>query len=134
MSDLEQRLRSAVVRRSDDFEPSPDLPDRIGDRVQQRRRARRVTSGTLVAAAAALVVVVSLVATGAYHEDSMWATNPAHHTKTVPDDGTAPDTTGPTASSVPETTPGAVASPTSVPSVTFPRSTGATTATSPTAA
>jgi hypothetical protein len=76
MSDLEQRLRDAVVRRSWGFEPAPDLPDRIVSRVGHRARVRRLAATTAAAAAAAVVVIVSLVATRGHDEGSMWATTP----------------------------------------------------------
>jgi len=69
MSDLEDRLRAAVGRRSADFEPSADLPDRIVARVEHRRRVRQLVAGTALTAAAAAVVVVALVlADGGHHE------------------------------------------------------------------
>jgi hypothetical protein len=123
MSDLEERLRTAVVRRSDEFEPSDDLPDRIGARVRHRRRVRRAATGGLVAVAAALVLVVSLVATDAYHEDSLWGTDSGDRVLTSPDEGVA-DTTAPdgsSATSTPTETTRATA-----PTVTFPRTTGST--------
>jgi hypothetical protein len=62
VSDLEARLRDAVTRRSLDYEPASDLPDRIAARVAHRRRVRRAATGTaLVAAAAAVVMGVVLI-------------------------------------------------------------------------
>ena len=76
MSDLEDRLRAAAIRRSHDFDPSPDLPERIVARVEHRRRVRRLVAGTaLTAAAAAVVVVISLVGPHGRDEGSMWATD-----------------------------------------------------------
>lgn len=72
MSDFEQRLRDTVAERSEGFEPSADLPERIAGRVRRRQvRRRQLVAGGLVAAAAAVVVVVGLVATGGDDEGSI---------------------------------------------------------------
>jgi hypothetical protein len=64
--DLEERLRTTVVRRSMGFEPSADLPDRISARVRHRRRKRQLMTGSLAAAAmaAAVAIVTLFVAEG----------------------------------------------------------------------
>jgi hypothetical protein len=91
MSDLEERLRAAVIRRSHDFEPPPDLPDRIVARVDHRRRVRRLVTGTAVtAAAAAVVVIVSLVGTLGRGEGSMWATDGGRPATSAHRQGSAP--------------------------------------------
>lgn len=64
MSDLEQRVRATFVERSEGFEPSNDLPDRITARVRGRRVRRRLVAGGLAAATAAVAVVVGVIATG----------------------------------------------------------------------
>jgi hypothetical protein len=107
MSDFEQRLRATVVERSEGFEPSADLPDRITARVRRRRVRRQVAAGGLVAAAAAVVVVVGVVATGGGDEGSirMSGGDPVVTTpeSTVPDSATTtaadPSTTAPPPSS-----------------------------------
>jgi hypothetical protein len=71
LDDLQHLLREAVARRSEDYEPSPDLPERIDARVRRHRRRRQVVTGALasVAAAAAVIAAVALVdADGADHE------------------------------------------------------------------
>jgi hypothetical protein len=119
MSELEERLRAAVVRRSQDFEPSPDLPDRIVARVDHRRRVRRLVAGTAVtAAAAAVVVLVSLVGSVGRDEGSMWATEGAPPTAGVPRPAPSPSITTTT---VGGSGPGTTADPTvgsGVPAVT----------------
>ncbi len=94
MSELEERMRAAVVRRSQDFDPSPDLPDRIVARVDHRRRVRRLVAGTAVtAAAAAVVVIVSLVGTVGRDEGSMWATDGGRPATTAAPREPAPSST-----------------------------------------
>lgn len=61
LPDLEERLRAAVGRRSDAFEPSAELPARIEARVRRQRRRRRLVQGGLVSAAAAVLAVVAFV-------------------------------------------------------------------------
>ena len=62
MSDLESRLRDEALRRSLDYQPSPELPDRIAARVDRRRRVRRLqVASTALAAAAAVVAAIVLV-------------------------------------------------------------------------
>jgi hypothetical protein len=56
MTDFENRLRAEVTRRTEDFAPSPDLPERIGKRVRRRRRQRRLTAAGLSAGLAVAVV------------------------------------------------------------------------------
>jgi hypothetical protein len=55
------------MRRSQAYEPAPDLPDRIVARVVHRRRVRRAAAATLAAAAAAVVAVVVLA--GPFHPE-----------------------------------------------------------------
>lgn len=55
MSDLEDRLREDLQREADDFDPSPDLADRVAARIERRTQRKRV----LAAAAAVLVVVAT---------------------------------------------------------------------------
>ena len=102
MSDLEDRLRAAAIRRSHDFDPSPDLPERIVARVEHRRRVRRLVAGTaLTAAAAAVVVVISVVGPHGRDEGSMWAT----------DGGRPPMTTVPAGSPAPAPSSSAASTP-----------------------
>ena len=107
MSDFEQRLRATVVERSEGFEPSADLPDRITARVRRRHVRRQVAAGGLLAAAAAVVVVVGLVATGGGDEGSIRMSG-GDTTVTVPDDGAPRSTT--TAATTATTTESAVPS------------------------
>jgi hypothetical protein len=72
MRDLEDRLRAEVVRRSQDYEPSAELPVRIDSRVRQRYRRRQLAAGTLaVGVAAAFVLVVAVVASDRADEGSI---------------------------------------------------------------
>lgn len=75
MSDLEHRLRDAVEGRSQAFEPSPDLPERIVARVEARRRTRRLAVGAAVGVAAAVAVVVVALAGVTGREESQWSTD-----------------------------------------------------------
>jgi len=102
MSDLEDRLRAAVGRRSEDFEPSGDLPDRIVARVEHRRRVRRLVVGTVLTAAAAAVVVVALAVTDGGHHHGRVITGT--HTTTTPAPGTTTATTATTATTGRDTT------------------------------
>lgn len=61
LDDLQARLRAAATRRSEDYEPSPDLPERIDARIRLHRRRRQVVAGGVLSAAAAVVAVVALV-------------------------------------------------------------------------
>lgn len=72
MSDLEERLRATMARRSMDYEPAADLPERIHARVRHHRLRRQVTAAVgLLSAAAALVVVVTVIGLGSQDEDSI---------------------------------------------------------------
>lgn len=93
MSDLEARLRDAVTRRSQDYEPASDLPDRIAARVAHRRRMRRAATGTALAAAAAAVVMAVVLVLPDAERGSVRV-----------DDGRHPATTAPPPTSVSTTT------------------------------
>jgi hypothetical protein len=95
MSDFQQRLRDAVVERSEGFEASADLPDRIAGRVRRRQVRRQLVAGGVVAAAAAVAVVVGLVATGGEDEGSIRMSDDDSVTTTARDVTTT--TGGPTA-------------------------------------
>lgn len=108
MADLEERLRTAVLKRSDRFEPSADLPDRIDARVRRRRRTRQLVTGGLAAmAAAAAVLVVVLVSPGGQDEGSIQMTgrdgedvqNPPEQSSTTTSGGRASSSTSTTSSS-----------------------------------
>jgi hypothetical protein len=60
MSELERRLRDAVQSQSAAYEPSADLPARIGQRVRSRRRRAQTLAG---GGALAVAAVVALLAT-----------------------------------------------------------------------
>lgn len=91
MSDFEERLRATVNRRSDDFEPSADLPDRIEARVRQHQRRRQVVTGGLVSVAATVLAVMAVVGFRGRDEES-------------PIRMTGPDETSTTTSSTTSTT------------------------------
>lgn len=98
--DLEERLRATVTRRSEGFEPSPDLPARIDARVSHHHRRRQLVAGGLVSAAAVALAVVAVVAVGERDEDPI---------RMIDDDGSAvtrPEETTPnTPTSSPSTSP-----------------------------
>lgn len=115
MSELEERLRAAVGRRSEGFEPSADLPDRIDARVRHHRRRRQLTIGVL-ASAAAVVVTAGLVVlvgggpsggekieviTGPYRTST---TSTPATTEATDDDEASTDTSTSTTTSTPTTT------------------------------
>ena len=118
MSDLEARLRDAVTRRSHDYEPASDLPDRIAARVAHRRRVRRAAAGTaLVAAAAAVVMGVVLILPDA-ERGSVRVDDGPSPMPTAP----APTTETPTTSTTPTPAPDAAKSASDVerPPASFP--------------
>jgi hypothetical protein len=95
--DLEERLRTAVMRRSEGFEPSADLPERIGARVRRRRRARQLLRGGVAAAAAAAAVLTVVVAVPDRPDGaSLQTTNPDDPDVQEGDDPSHPTTTWPT--------------------------------------
>lgn len=104
MSDLEQRLRATFVERSEGFEPSSDLPDRIAARVRGRRIRRRLVAGGL--AAAAVAVVVGVIATGGDDQGTLRTTDhdAGRTTTTTEDRSTTSDTTTSTTASSTTTT------------------------------
>lgn len=57
MIDLTERLRDELNWEADAFEPSPDLPQRVGQRIRRRRRRNQVLT-------VAAVAVMALVAAG----------------------------------------------------------------------
>lgn len=61
MSDLEGRLRAEVTRRTDEFSPSPDLPEHIHKRVGKRRRQRQLQTVALSIAVVAVAVPALLL-------------------------------------------------------------------------
>jgi hypothetical protein len=71
MSDFEERLRATVRERSEGFEPTPELPDRIHARVRQHRRRRQLVAGGAVSAAAAAVALVVLLGSDRSDDDSI---------------------------------------------------------------
>jgi hypothetical protein len=96
MGDLEERLRSTVVRRSDAFVPSADLPDRIDARVRHHRRRRRLVTGGLAAMAAAAAVTVVVMAMPGGEEGSVRTADQDHPDMNEPElssTTTAPTTT-----------------------------------------
>jgi hypothetical protein len=66
MLDLEDRLREELLQTARGFEPSPDLRERIGDRIA-RRTSRR--NQVLLAAAAAVVVIAAAGGVAAVSRD-----------------------------------------------------------------
>lgn len=58
MADLEDRLRAAVTRLTDDFLPSDDLPERINARVRRRRRQRKLVAAVATTSMAGLLAAV----------------------------------------------------------------------------
>jgi len=99
--DFEQRLRTTVTRRSESFDPSPDLPDRIDARVGHHRRRRQLVTGGLVSMAAATVAVVALVGLDRNDDDPIRMTDDDGSVVTRPDGTTTPSTPTP---STPTTT------------------------------
>jgi hypothetical protein len=106
MTDLEDRLRAAVGRRSDVFEPSTDLADRIDERVRRRQRHYHVVQGGLMAAAAAAVAVVAVVALDRNDGESIRTTDDDSDLSTRPPatSTTSPPVTPPTSTSPPTPT------------------------------
>lgn len=123
MIDLEDRLRDELLRTAQGFEPSADLTERIGARIERRTQRNR-----LLLAAAAVVVVVAgaggLVSLGRGGDDrpgrvdtaepgptttaprdrdpdATTTTAPATSTTEAPPDGGAGDTTTTTTASTP---------------------------------
>ena len=125
MVDLEERLRATIARRSEGFEASADLPDRIDARIHRRRRQRQLTRGGLAAAAVAAAVIVLVLVKPSGHEGSIRMTDPDHPAATVPE----PSSTSSTASTVATTTAGGSASgtaPTTTTTTGTPPATSAT--------
>jgi hypothetical protein len=110
-ANLEDRLRAAVGRKSDDFEPSADLADRIDARVRRHRRRRHLVQGGLVSAAAVAVAVVALVGLDRNDDgpvrtdDSDLSTRPPSTSTSSPTSGTSPSTTPSTSTTSSTTTP-----------------------------
>jgi hypothetical protein len=75
MPELEDRLRAAVGRQSEAYEPAADLPERIAARVRHHRRRRQVLAGGLVSAAAAALTIGALVAVDRGDDDSIRMTD-----------------------------------------------------------
>jgi hypothetical protein len=101
MSDFEDRLRDAVSRRTDDLEPSEDLPERIHVRVSRRRRQRRALAG-VVSAAVLSVAVGGVLLARSPGDGRVELAGDADRTTTT----TRPSTTGTTVSTTDDTPPG----------------------------
>jgi len=118
MSDFEQRLRDTVAERSEGFEPSADLPDRIAGRVRRRHVRRRLVAGGLVAAAAAVVVVVGVVATGDGDEGSIHMSDDDKVVTTPDTTRDATTTTGGSTTTAPPSTTSSSTTPTTTATTT----------------
>ena len=100
MAELEHRLQRVALDESAAYQPSPDLPERIGRRVRaRRRRAQALAAGGALAAAALLAVVVTQLPGD--DEQGVVATDPSTTTTTEPVPST---TTSSTTTTVPDST------------------------------
>lgn len=114
MDDFENELRRFLTDEQDAFDPSPELPSRIGHRTRQRQLRRRavvLTAGTLVIAAA-FAVPIGFGLTGSTRPSQSAArieTSPSHKTTVdaTPgsDDDSQATTTAPPAGQAGSSTP-----------------------------
>jgi hypothetical protein len=105
MSELERRLRDAAESESAAYEPSADLPARIGQRVRSRRRRAQVLAG---GGALAVAVVVALLVTQLPGDDDnqgVVADDPSTTTSTTSTTSTSTTTTTTTSTTVTSTPP-----------------------------
>ena len=100
MAELERRLREATRDESEAYQPSADLPERIGRRVQsRRRRTQALAAGGALAVAALLAVLV--VQLPGDDQQGVVANDPS---STTTADTTATTTSTTTSTTVPSTT------------------------------
>lgn len=136
MADFEDRLRAEVTRHTEEFSPSPDLPERIHTQVGRRSRQRRAVAAGALSVGAAAIAIPALLLVTRPSDDTTVVTDGTRPTPTASSDlSTTTDPagrsgTGPEGTETTDTT--TQPSPTSSEPVTRPPSTtGTTTTTQP---
>ena len=93
MLDLEARLHDAAMGESASYQPSADLPERIGRRVRARRRRTRGLAGGALALGAGLVAVLALQLPGDDEQGVVLSDDPSSTTTTPSTTSTEPSPT-----------------------------------------